>query len=28
LDEGIYFLGKPFSMQDLSVKIREILDEA
>jgi PAS domain S-box-containing protein len=27
LDEGIFFIGKPFSMQDLSAKIREILDE-
>lgn len=26
LDEGVYFIPKPFSMQDLSVKLREVLD--
>jgi PAS domain S-box-containing protein len=27
LDEGVYFLSKPFSMRDLSTKISELLDE-
>lgn len=27
LDEGINFIQKPFSKQDLSVKLREVLDE-
>ena len=26
LDEGVYFIQKPFSMQDLSDKVREVLD--
>ncbi|GBC62115.1 hypothetical protein DENIS_3078 [Desulfonema ishimotonii] len=28
LDEGIQFINKPFSKRDLSVRIREVLDEA
>ncbi|NLI82957.1 MAG: response regulator [Deltaproteobacteria bacterium] len=28
LDEGIHFLQKPFSIQELAVKVREVLDEA
>jgi len=27
LDEGLYFINKPFSKQDISVKLRKILDE-
>jgi len=27
LDEGIHFLQKPYSIKDLSIKIREVLDE-
>lgn len=27
LDEGLYFINKPFSKHDLSLKLREILDE-
>jgi FixJ family two-component response regulator len=26
LDEGVYFLQKPFSRQGLSAKVREVLD--
>jgi FixJ family two-component response regulator len=26
LDEGVHFIQKPFSKQDLSEKIREVLD--
>jgi response regulator RpfG family c-di-GMP phosphodiesterase len=26
LDEGVYFLQKPFSMKDLSYKVREALE--
>ena len=26
LDEGVHFIQKPFSMQDLAVKVREVLD--
>ncbi len=28
LDEGINFIQKPFSKQDLAIKIREVLDGA
>ncbi len=28
LDRGVHFLQKPFSVQDISAKIREVLDEA
>ena len=28
LDKGVHFIHKPFSKQDLAVKIREVLDEA
>jgi hypothetical protein len=27
LDEGVNFIQKPFSTQDLSVKLREVLDD-
>jgi len=27
LDEGIHFINRPFSKQDLAAKIREVLDE-
>jgi len=27
LDEGVQFIQKPFSVQTLAVKIREVLDE-
>ena len=26
LDEGVYFIQKPFSMQNLAVKVRKVLD--
>jgi DNA-binding response OmpR family regulator len=25
LEEGVYFIGKPFSMQDLAAKVREVI---
>ncbi len=28
LEEGVNFIQKPFSMKDLAVKVREILDKA
>jgi len=27
LDEGVHFIQKPFSKQDLAVKVRKVLDE-
>lgn len=27
LDEGVYFIQKPFSLKDLTAKVREILDK-
>ena len=27
LNEGVYFIPKPFSKQDVSIKVREVLDE-
>jgi hypothetical protein len=26
LDEGVYFIHKPFSLPDLAVKVRKVLD--
>jgi FixJ family two-component response regulator len=28
LDEGVQFIHKPFSKQDLAIKVRKVLDEA
>ena len=27
LDEGVHFIQKPFSIQDLAVKVREVLND-
>jgi two-component system cell cycle sensor histidine kinase/response regulator CckA len=27
LDEGVYFIQKPFSRKDLAAKVREVLDQ-
>jgi DNA-binding NtrC family response regulator len=28
LDDGVAFIQKPFSMEDMTAKVREVLDEA
>jgi len=28
LDDGVYFIQKPFSMKDLAIKVREVLEWA